>query len=53
MKRNSTPLSGFTDNLQRILNNFQKALEKMKKFEEELENEISQDSEEQIEFEAD
>jgi hypothetical protein len=37
--------------LQRILNNFQKAVEKMQKFEEELENEISEDSVESIEVE--
>ncbi len=50
-RKKRSPISGWADNLQRILNNFQKAVEKMQKFEEELENEISEDSVESIEIE--
>ena len=48
-KKRST-ISCFTDNLQTILNNFQKAIEKMQKFETELENEINDDSVESIDI---
>ena len=49
-RKKRSPISGWADNLQNILTNFQKAIEKMQKFEEELENEISDDSIESIDM---
>ena len=49
-RKRSSPIACWADNLQHILTNFQKAIAKMQKFEEELENEISDDSVETIDM---
>jgi len=49
-RKKRSPITGWSDRLQRLLDNFQIAVQKMQKFEEELENEIHDDSVETIDM---